>query len=114
MKKIIRYLPLTSIYIGIAYLSLKHPSGKPSPIPNLDKIEHFIAYFTLSAVISLTFKNRILKNGFLLFSLVFGISMEFIQGQLSYRDMSLEDGLANTIGIIMGTIIIKLWRKRNE
>ena len=42
---------------------------------------------------------------FLILSLALGISLEFIQGALSYRDMSFADGVTNTLGVFSGVVL---------
>ena len=104
MKNIIRLLVLTILYIAIIYLSVKHPSGHPSTIPFMDKIGHFIAYFTLSFAIIIFFIDKRIRILFIFLSLAMGIGLEFIQGLLVYRDMSAADGVADAIGLLFGTI----------
>ncbi|OQY40377.1 MAG: hypothetical protein B6229_01900 [Spirochaetaceae bacterium 4572_7] len=115
MKNIIKFSVLTTIYIMIIYLSLKHPSGQPSTIPYIDKIGHFIAYFTLSFTIFISFMDKKIRIILLLLSLTLGIGLEFIQGALVYRDMSVADGVANATGLLFGipmaTFIISLKKR---
>ncbi|QEN04867.1 hypothetical protein EW093_09170 [Thiospirochaeta perfilievii] len=107
MKKTLRLIPLFILYIAILYLSLKTPSGKPPIINNIDKLYHFIAYGTLGFTICFSILNKRISYVILVFSLIFGLTIEYIQGTLPYRDMSIADGISNTLGLISGTILYK-------
>ncbi|MBN2617681.1 MAG: VanZ family protein [Spirochaetales bacterium] len=112
MKKIVRLVPLVLLYIVIFYFSVKKTSDSPSLFPNIDKLQHFIAYFVLGFTISLSILNKHVLYWVLILSLIFGLSLEYIQGLLPYRDMSLADGIANTIGLISGTLFFNLFVKQ--
>ncbi len=115
MKRVIRKLPLIFVYFIIVYFSVKKTSGEPPLFNNIDKLQHFIAYFTLgfTALFSLNSKkNRVI---ILIASLLLGISLEYIQGILPYRDMSFADGLTNAFGIICGALLyLKIEKKINS
>ena len=112
MKKIVRVIPLVVVYSLIIYFSVKIPSGKPSIIPYMDKVGHFIAYFTLGFTILLSLRFRISRGIFLVLSLGLGIALEFIQGQLTYRHMSFEDGLSNFLGLLFGVVFYIIFKNQ--
>lgn len=112
MKKIIRALPLAAAYLIIIYFSLKHSSGEPPLFENIDKVQHFIAYFTLGLVVYFTFKTTPKKIIGLLFSSALGIGIEFIQGILPYRDMSFYDGVSDVTGLLCGFFIYHLFSRQ--
>ncbi len=112
MKKIIKTVPLVLVYMAIVFFSVKRPSGSGVSIPNIDKIYHFIAYFTLGFVICISISSKAIRGLFLFLSLALGISLEFIQGQLPYRDMSVADGFTNTLGLILGVLFFTLLYKQ--
>lgn len=112
MKRVIKPLPLLLVVLTIIYFSLKATSGMPSKIPNVDKVGHFIAYFTLAFAIFLSLSSRISRIIFLILGVVLGLSLEFIQGQLSYRDMSILDGVANISGLIVGSLFFNIFIKQ--
>jgi VanZ family protein len=68
-----------------------------------DKLLHFLAYFGLAAMAGAAFKRR----GQMIFAglglIVLGGILEIIQG-FTGRDMSLLDEIANTMGVIAGSI----------
>lgn len=112
MKKIIRPLPLLIVYAAIVYFSVKMPSGNPSLFKNIDKIYHFIAYFTLGFTICFSIINKKLMYILLILSLCLGLLMEYIQGTLPYRDMSIADGVSNTLGLTTGAVVFHLFYKQ--
>ncbi len=112
MKKIIRPIPLLLVYIAIVYFSVKMPSGNPSLFKHIDKLYHFIAYFTLGFTICFSIQNRRLMYMFLIISLCLGLVMEFVQGTLPYRDMSFADGISNIIGLATGAALFHIFYKQ--
>lgn len=109
MKKFIRPIPLVLVYAAIIYLSVKTPSGRPVNIPYMDKIGHFIAYFTLGFTVCLSLSSKVLRIVFIVISLLLGIALEFIQSTLPYRDMSFFDGLSNLLGLFVGVAFFILF-----
>ena|SRR5690606_24536242 len=102
-------ITLTLIIIGILYLSL-------TPTETLtvgnDKISHFIAYSCLMLNIGiLVYPNK--KKIFVgvVFAILLGILIEVLQHFIPGRFMTLGDVIANTIGVILGTILTLLFGK---
>ncbi|HDY7886621.1 VanZ family protein [Vibrio vulnificus] len=114
MKK--RYLLL--IYASlIAFLSLRSSSELQDwgDIPNLDKLQHFMAYscFSLLAAVSV---RHWWQRGVAAFAiLLFSGGIELAQAYVG-RESSWFDLLANLSGIILGLLTYKLYcvyRSRN-
>jgi len=82
-----------------------------------DKALHFIAYFGLAAMAAAALKNRRPAVLASLALIVLGGVLEMVQG-FTGRDMSFYDELANTAGVIAGTVsaraIIERLRSRFE
>lgn len=102
-----------SYTLGIVFLSLINPSKLPSTNLNIsDKLLHAFAY----AILMLLWLNVFhLKNNLKLFfwiflSLsVFGIILEVLQSWITtYRTGDWADVVANTIGLITGSLLFKL------
>ncbi|WP_231874467.1 VanZ family protein [Polaribacter atrinae] len=76
-------------------------------INNVDKIYHFIAYFTLSITWLFSFYRKpSLKYVIIICCILFGIIIEVSQQTLTtYRTGDYKDALANTVGIILGFIV---------
>lgn len=112
MSKIIKPLPLIAVYAVIIYFSLRTPPHHELSITNMDKIGHFIAYFTLSLTIFISISNRIIRTIFTILSFTLGITLEIIQGKTGYREMSIADGLANTIGLLAGIVFFIVFERQ--
>ena len=102
---------VTVIYtISISILSLTHLTEMPELNTGFDdKIVHFVLYAGLCLFWFLSFHLLKSKSSLLLavlFSTVFGVIIEIIQGLTIYRTTDILDLLANCIGIItMGLFI---------
>ncbi|MBI1836928.1 MAG: VanZ family protein [Flavobacteriia bacterium] len=94
------------ILIVITYYSLRLPSDES--LPTNDKVGHFLAYASLSFNLLLLCKNGIQTIYALLFSISYGLFMEFCQGFIPSRDPSLYDMIANSTGVLIGFILMKL------
>jgi VanZ family protein len=103
------------LFLTITVLSLL-PAKSTLNLGNKDKLSHFIAYFILSFTVFQHWK--ISRNSiWVLFALIgYGLFLEFLQGFVPGRVSSLFDGLANTIGVFLGTITTfiqnKIYEKR--
>jgi len=105
VASIIMYLSLTS-----AHTFDKIPLIN---IPEIDKIVHFVMYFSLMSVIILEHRKTIKSNSRLfltgLIPLLYGILIEVLQATVTTtRSASVYDALANTAGIF-ASILIWLW-----
>lgn len=115
LKKLI--LPTSVVYtITLAVLSLIKVNKVTSELPtNSDKIFHALAYaiFTALWFLSFYYKIKLKKIKALvfsfLFSSVFGIIIELLQGSLTKnREADLFDVIANTTGTLIAMIIITI------
>lgn len=115
LKKLI--LPISVVYtITLAVLSLIKVNKVTSELPtNSDKIFHALAYaiFTALWFLSFYYKIKLKKIKALvfsfLFSSVFGIIIELLQGSLTNnREADLFDVIANTTGTLIAMIIITI------
>lgn len=87
-------------YLAIFLLSL---------IPHLfavvnqsDKFLHVTAYCFLMMGPVFIFENRRKKNIIAIFLILTGFALEYLQGVIGGREVSLYDGLANMAGVIIG------------
>lgn len=97
------------ILIGIAVLSLLPPKSGLE-IQSNDKVNHFIAYacLTFSGLAANILKG---KFGLVLFFILFGILMEWLQGFVPGRDQSFFDTVANILGVGIGFFIHRSMRR---
>ncbi|NOZ91084.1 MAG: VanZ family protein [Epsilonproteobacteria bacterium] len=80
------------------------------PIHDADKIKHFTAFFVLSFLLnraSSTIRHRLRNMGILL---LFGISIEIIQLFFPARESSIDDIIADAIGILVFQLLLSLVR----
>jgi VanZ family protein len=112
-----------TVYISIAItilitaLSLFKVQRIPiSDVSNLDKIQHTLAYFvlTVSWFISRDIKFKATTDGIILICcFAFGIIIEVLQGSITtYRTASFLDVIANSLGILIGFVLFKVFVKK--
>ena len=113
-----RFFIAIAITVLIAFLSLIKLGKQPIEIYFLDKIEHFIAYFSLGFSWLFAFKGYkklTSKNYLIVFGCIFyGIIIEVLQTTLtSYREASLLDAVANSLGVLIALLIFnKVFEKK--
>ena len=79
-----------------------------TPLLSFDKALHFGIYSFMN-VLLLTAYNKNFSIWFLSITLfVYGILIEVIQNQTTYRAAELGDILANSFGILIGALIFKI------
>jgi VanZ family protein len=76
-----------------------------------DKANHFSAFFVLYILLSFAFKEMSLLKKFLLL-LAFGVQIEVVQSFIDGRYFSLLDVIADSIGIGIGIVSLKLLTKK--
>lgn len=72
---------------------------------HIDKIGHFFAYAGMAVLALLAFNSGISRSSALFFAVALGAALEWGQSFVPGRDMSLIDGMANTLGVITGTVL---------
>ncbi len=113
--KILSKLSFFICLIVIEYLATAKISFK-APALSWDKANHFIAFFVLYILLSLSYKLDTKIKCLIL--LLFGIQIECVQHFLPFRDFSLLDILADSVGITLGVVFFNLvskikWVKEN-
>ena len=105
-----------SITLGIVYLSLFKPPKNVIEVDNIDKVYHFIAYFTLTFVWLITFyKNPSKKLTVTSLCILFGIIIEVLQSTLTnYRTADYIDIIANSIGVFIALLFFNLIFRKKE
>jgi VanZ family protein len=83
------------------------PSLPPPPGLHGDKVEHFIAYGSLTYWWGMLYPQRTQRwLTFLLFVLM-GIGLEFAQRATGYRVLDVFDMAANTVGALLGRMAVE-------
>lgn len=105
-----------SMTLGIVYLSLFKPPKNVIEVDNIDKVYHFIAYFTLTFVWLITFyKNPSKKLTVTSLCILFGIIIEVLQSTLTnYRTADYIDIIANSIGVFIALLFFNLIFRKKE
>lgn len=109
MLRVLRKIPLILVSAAIIYLSLKRGDYNEPLFPHIDKVKHLIAYSALGFTIFLATGRTIFLKVLFCYGVILGLSLEYIQGLLPYRDMSLLDGIANILGLITGWRVYKVF-----
>lgn len=88
-------------------LSLIHPVPLGVEVPDGDKIEHFLAYGTLSAWAMNLYASRRSRLLAALSLVALGVAMEGAQGAFTTdRMMDWHDALANALGVAAGQALV--------
>lgn len=98
--QIARLLPVV-VYAGaLAWFSLTPGTGAETGFPHADKLMHFGAYFVF-VLLCLPLPDARL-GAFVLPIILFGALLEIGQALVPLRHPSLWDGLANSLGALLG------------
>lgn len=101
-----------SLVLLIIYLSLKAPTPpKPSffNLPNLDKLGHCLAYFTLTGWFVQLYVAPRARLKFALGFVVLGVILEILQGLGGMRQADWKDAAANITGVLLAWQLGKTW-----
>ncbi len=89
---------------ALFYGSLSPSSAEPL-FNNADKVLHLSAYLVICFWHCLMFPGR--KRWVLLACIALGGFIEILQGILGYRDASILDECANTVGSLLGLLVAR-------
>lgn len=97
-------LSLILVILGITILSLLPPRSGIE-IPGNDKVGHFIAYavLTINAGLLLDRKKWLVM---LFVCALYGLLLEYLQGFVPGRSVTIYDVYANTLGVLIGWLIL--------
>ncbi|EMG36103.1 putative integral membrane protein [Desulfocurvibacter africanus PCS] len=98
MRHVFRIAWLASLAATV-WLSLQPQPEFPVEFWNADKVYHLLGYVWLGLLGILSFTTSAAKRRALLFTLAFGVAMEFLQGFVPGRMPSFWDGVANAAGV---------------
>lgn len=110
-------LPILLLYASALTIgSLVHVSGIPSLGYSFDdKIYHLTAYFLFTILVYNFCKEIQLVYALLISAasvIIYGIIIEVLQEVMtSYRTLDVYDALANTLGVVFATVIIRFRNK---
>ena len=92
------------IYVLLVILVSLLP-GSGASYGQTDKVGHFLAYAGMAILAALSFEGRIPRLAALLGAVLLGALLEWGQSFIPGRDMSLLDGIANGLGVLVGALI---------
>jgi VanZ family protein len=121
MTKILIRLPALLIVASIWFLSSQSILPQPKGIFGFDKFQHLIAYMTLAGAIGLWPSAKQWKTKKTLTFLavmgvasVYGIIDELHQSFVPGRDCNVWDWAADTIGALLGALLVMLISRRRS
>jgi VanZ family protein len=96
--------------VVVFYLAITASDTSWMKTPYEDKINHFMAFFTLSLLLNRASSRPMARLRNVLALLSFGIFIEYVQSFLPYRDASLLDVAADLCGILLFQSTLTLYR----
>lgn len=91
----------------VAYLSLTPHPPQPLLLPNADKIEHGFAYGLLALWFCQIYPATRSRMIALAALIGLGVGLEFVQGWTGYRFIDVWDMAANSIGVLLGFLLVR-------
>jgi VanZ family protein len=96
------------LLIGLlVYLSLTPHPPEPFSFPDADKLEHGIAYGSLALWFCQIYFSARSRMIVLTALIGLGIGLEFVQGWTGYRYFDVWDMAANSIGVLLGLLLVR-------
>lgn len=98
--------------LAISYLSLAPLSGVSAYVPYQDKVAHASVYCYLYTLGWLAFNTRKftalswLNKRLVVWLIIYGMAIEYLQGLTAYRSREFADLLANWLGIAIGLAVV--------
>jgi len=97
----------------LLYLTLTPTVGLNIEIPHLDKLFHFIGFGSIAFIGQLAYP-LIRSLHIILYSSVFGLSVELAQSALPYRTFSVADFLVDIAGIVTAIYFLSLIKHKSS
>ena len=91
----------------VVYLSLVPHPPEPLSFPNSDKLEHGLAYATLSLWFCQIYSVARSRVKVIVALVAMGFMLEILQGWSGYRYFEYADMLANSIGVLLGFLLLR-------
>ena len=76
-----------------------------------DKLQHWLAFVAISGLVDAAWPNSHFNWKKILFVITYGSLIEILQSFTGYREMSVADLLADTVGTLSYIALIPLWKK---
>ena len=109
--QIARLLPVVVYAMLLAWFSLTPGTGAETGFPHADKLMHLGAYFVFVLLCLLLPWPASRIRAFVLAIILFGALLEIGQALVPLRHPSLWDGLANSLGALLGGLAARKLRR---
>lgn len=90
----------------VVYLSLTPQPPAPLTFDNSDKVEHAFAYATLSFWFCHLYVTGSSRAVVIATLVALGVGLEYVQGWTGYRSFDVMDMLADSIGVLLGWLLV--------
>jgi len=104
-----RYFWLSAGWLLISlvlYLSLMPHPTEPLSFKNADKLEHAFSYAMLALWFCQLYRSVKLRAAVVIALVGLGVALEFVQGWTGYRMFDVLDMLANSVGVMLGWLLV--------
>jgi VanZ family protein len=92
----------------VSWLAFAPAAPVVEPFVHLDKLKHVLAFAALSVVAGVGWWHaRAAALWLTLGLLAFGVFIELVQSRIPTRDASAADVVADTLGIVLGLVLVR-------
>ena len=91
----------------VVYLSLMPNPPEPLSFSDADKLEHGLAYASLSLWFCQIYRQARQRVVVIAALVILGITLEFLQGYSGYRMFDIADMVANSFGVLLGFLLAR-------
>lgn len=103
-------LALLAGLVGISVMAFSAIT-QPFAVPHNDKVNHFLAFFYLSACLDGSIRTKSFVPAKLALLILYALLIELVQNFLPYRDFSLLDVAADGLGIFSYWVLRNYFRR---
>jgi VanZ family protein len=95
-----------SLVVLVVYLSLTPHPPELLTFDNSDKLEHVLAYATLSFWFCHIYVTAWSRAVVIVALAALGVGLEYVQGWMGYRTFDVLDMLADSVGVLLGWLLV--------
>lgn len=96
-----------ALVIFVVYLSLTPAPPAAMTFENSDKVEHALAYATLSFWFCQLYPKAWTRVFVMVCLVGLGVGLEYVQGWTGYRTFDVMDMLADSVGVLLGWLLVQ-------
>lgn len=96
----------------VIIVSLTPTDTSHLPVKHIDKVGHFLAYVLMAVLALACFEGRRWRVAAVLLTIVLAVLLEWLQGFVPGRQMTLADGVTNYLGLGVGYLIYWFYLRR--